>query len=524
MDSKLKITFIGACNAGKTSIINRIINDNDDILPSKTTKNTSIFLNIENKNSNISTLLVPGEKNYYGTYIDIKNNLTILNNKKRKGGDFNEYNLKTNFTNIINVLADELIIQDVPGLSEDFLNNNDNSYKLKFFSDKIFSSAIIYYVFNFIKVEEELKYFKETLKYIKELNPICIYEGYFKIIINQIDKINDLINDDPNITEEKRKKYINKEILETFNEIIGMEYNYDIIYISSLKKDHNNYKKYGKSFNLLIKNIEDDLLNHNKIDDNFIKKTINKVKNEIILDFNEQRLDILVKERVKEIMDKLMKEINENKIEEKKQSEIKLSEKEIETNKNFLILNLIFADDKLNKYPINIVFEKYKKYFVISRAYRLLYLLAPINLIGLPFGILFGLIGGIGDGIYGRSIKSFGRTFVEIFAGLSFTSSWNAYEIGEEKDKFERFIDNGYINKSNSQLGGSAMTYVNLNELINKKEEYIYLYNSYDDKFNYKMKASFKKSTNDFYVFPPVGNKVYNSIYKFGNYINEKII
>lgn len=477
MDSKLKITFIGACNAGKTSIINRIINDNDDILPSETTKNTSIFLNIENKNSNISTLSVPGEKIYYGTYIDIKNKLTILNDKKRKGGNFNEYNLRTNFTGVAaNVFnANELIIQDVPGFSEDFLNDNDNSYKLKFFSDKIFSSAIIYYVFNFIEVEEELKYFKETLNYIKELNPIYIEEGYLKIIVNQIDRIDE---DDPDITEEMHKKYINKKILKTFNEIIGMKYNDDIIYISSLKKDHYNYRKYGISIRLLFSNININISNHDKIDNNFIKRTVNKVKNEIILDFNEQQLDILVEEQVKEIMDKL---INENNIEEK-QSEIKLSEKEIETNKNFLILNLIFADDKLNKYPINIVFEKYKKYFVISQAYRLLYLLAPINLIELAYG--------------------------------------------KEKNKFERFIDNGYINKINSQLDGSTISYDNLNELINEKEEYIYLYNLYDDKFNYKIKASFKKSTNEFYIFPPypVGNKVYNSIYKFGKYINEKII
>ena len=171
-------------------------------------------------------------------------------------------------------------------------------------------------------------------------------------------------------------------------------YNHDIIYVSSLKNNNSNYKKYGRSFNLLIKNLEDDLVNHNKINLNFINNAAKKIKTEIILEFDEQKLDILVKEQVKEIMEKLMKEVNENIFEEKNHTEIKLSEKEIETNKNFLILNLIFANDKLNKYPTNIVFEKYKKYFVVSRLYRLLYLLAPINLIYLPFGILFGLFGG----------------------------------------------------------------------------------------------------------------------------------
>ena len=129
---------------------------------------------------------------------------------------------------------------------------------------------------------------------------------------------------------------------------------------------------------------------------------------------------------------------------------------------------------------------------------------------------------GVSEGIIEKSIKTFGKTFGESIA-VSFFSSIIAYEKGKEKDKFEKSINNGSINENNSELCGSIVSYVNLNELLDKKG-YIYLYNSYDDKFNYKIKASFDKSINELYIYPPVGNKVYNSIYKFGNYVNENII
>ena len=136
---------------------------------------------------------------------------------------------------------------------------------------------------------------------------------------------------------------------------------------------------------------------------------------------------------------------------------------------------------------------------------------------------MIGLLGGIWTGIEKMSIREF-HEINTIGVKSGFIIPLLAYEIGKEKDRFEKLINTGSINKSNpEELYGSIGSFVNLNQLTNRKE-YVYLYNSYDHNFNYKIKASFNKSTNEFYAYPPVGNKIYTSIYKYGKYINENII
>lgn len=477
----LAITFIGKSCVGKTKIINRLITNNNIILPSATEKNTSIILNIYDNNNNNHELYLNKELILSSDDCkNIRNKINEINNKFRENNNYDNltygYKLYTKIVCIDREYYQDIFFQDTPGLDDEIIKS-----KLDFFIKKIINSNIIYYIFSFDRLEDEIILFKNVMSIIKKINPNCLKTN-IKIIINKIDLIVNKLKDDPELNEKDIIYNHNKLIKNAFKEITNIDYGDPILRISTTDG------KYDNDFNILINNINNNVRNCDFINDEYVNSAINKIKSEIIINYNINELNNIILNKIKELYQKYKniepepsKNLNKN------------------INIDKLIFKLIIQDDILIKYPINIVFKIYKENFMTNKLF---------------------------EHLHGNFVNKFINWWSEHIILQGFLSIFMPndilYSINNlcfEKNNLENSISYGILN-NNDEYEDNLDCYIRYDEMDKYSENNkIFVYNT-NEKNDSKIKATIIENVVKFYN--PKGEILYEARINNNNYVDEK--
>lgn len=296
---EFKITFIGNCNVGKTTILNNIIGEK--ILPQSSTKNTSLIFRIKNSSS-YSIYNVKNNKEV--SLIDINSNDTIqtkmhkiveeLNNvyrSKQKKEINSDYQLNIPIKNILHY---NVILQDTPGLDEE-ITKYDTIIK------EIVDTHVIYYIFKLDSIKDELLTFQNVLKFISISNSNLLNNIY--IIINQCDNFENIFADsrEPILFD----TYINEQK----NEIKKILKEYDIKnnnFITLSNSNKNNNDK-NNDMSKLFYNINKVISDKVNIINKYYEIATNTIKSEVVYTIDFRKLDEQISENIKSRLDELWK-------------------------------------------------------------------------------------------------------------------------------------------------------------------------------------------------------------------------
>lgn len=500
----LSITFIGKSSVGKTKIINRLITDNDlSILPSATQKNTAIVLDIYDNNNNINELylnkkLLLSTKNYKDVWDEIEKINTNLRNEKINCNYycsyddlFSGYKLYTKINTINRKYYQKIFFQDTPGLDDEMIKS-----ELDFFVKKIINSSIIYYIFSFDRLEDEIMLFKNVLNIIKNTNPNCL-GSKLRILINKIDLIHNKINDNPYLDENKIISNHNELIKNAFKEISKINYVDDIIRISTTDKEYND------SFNFLINDIDNYVCNRIDINKEHIISAVNKIKSEIVINYNVLDLNDIILDKINEHNNKLYQEYKDIKIKKNIDNNTK------NANINKLIYRQIINDPELIRYPINVVFRIYKENFSIDKIFER----SHTKFVG-------KIVGWWNNINNNKSLKNgIIKGLINLVLPNDILNSIN--DLCHEKNNLENSMSYGVLNSLDKEYLDDLDCCVHYDDLDNYSEsDKIFIYHTNEDKYDSKIKA--KIIGNKINIYNPKGEQLYSANIDNNVISNEK--
>ena len=316
---------------------------------------------------------------------------------------------------------------------------------------------------------------------IKKTNPNCLKTN-IKIVINKIDLIVNKLKDDPELNENNVICNHNILIKNAFKEITALDYNDNILRISA------NDEKYNNNFKILVNDINNNVKNYALINNEYIISAINKIKSEIIINYNINELNNIILNKIKELCQKY---------------------KNIESTKNLnkninidkLIFKLIIQDDMLIKYPINIVFKIYKENFTTNKLFEHLYGKFANKFIN-----------------WWSKIKVLKR-FLSIFIPNDILESIN--NLCFEKNNLENSISYGILN-DNNEYEDNLDCYIRYDEIDNYSEnDKIFVYNKNGKTNDSKIKARIIENVIN--IYNPKGEILYEAKINNNNYVDEKI-
>ena len=540
-DEKLEIVFIGSCNSGKTTIINRIIGKT--VMPASSDKNTKIVLSIENISKKDTHVIYEKDKELK-TYTTDKDVKKFFENKNRELGNNNnnnnmvinyDYKLATNFLNFDEKMLKNIILKDTPGIAEDFFINTDDKNIINLLKILV-DSHIFYYIFDFGEIDSGLKFFERILKYLKSMNNMFV-KNYLKIIVNKNDRIREIQLNDEDIEYEKYTEDIKEKIEKTYKKICGnseqnSEQKVEIIITSALnqasdildnlrdiinKKNEilDEYKKRpvvdikndiynGEKIKQLNKengNIKKDISNGEKIkqlnkengninkengnigfinDNANNKETIDEIKKYIIIDYSEQKLDELINNLVDKKIKDLKSKINNDKEKYVEKLQEKKKQKENIYDVDLSYIDFISEEIKLNGYPINKSLQKCKEKFHIGKGYRALYPLSIFGFVLGPLALVFGWILAIMN-ISNEDYRiSFGERYVNIIKKGFYGIPKEIYNYREIEDLVIEMVKYSmFADESNCK--NNSCKKINIKELSEIKDNDIYLYKYFEE-------------------------------------------